>query len=349
VAFGRKAILAAAALAVLAAGGLELARRLAEPSPAAAPAVPDARLGHRPNPAHPEHDRRGFRNSQALERADIVVLGDSQTYGTGARAEETWPRQLAAKLPRSVYAMAFGGWGAAHSLLLWEEAAALKPAVVIEALYAGNDLFDAFDLVYNRGQLATLMSPDPQVQATVRAAEKAEPIAQRVGRMYEAMAAAAKKGCAAARPDLCEAFDDGRAPTVFTSSYRLAALELEDPRIREGLDITLRALREMQARAAAARIRFVVVLIPTKELVFAEAWRTPSPAFRRLTENEERSRAELKAFLALERIAFIDALPALRAQLADGRAPYPRTQDGHPNAAGYAAVAEAVAAALKQP
>ena len=330
-------------------GGLELARRLAAPSPAAAPTLPDARLGHRPNPAYPDHDRRGFRNPKALERADVVALGDSQTYGTGVRPEEAWPRQLAATIPLAVYSMAFGGWGPAHSLLLWDEAAALRPAVVVAALYAGNDLFDAFDLVYNRGQLGALMSPDPRIQAAVRAAEKAEPIAQRVGKMYDGMAAAAKKGCAETRPDLCEAFNDGSLRTVFTSTYRLSALDLDDPRIVEGLGISLRALRAMQVRATAAQIRFVVLLIPTKELVFAETWRTPSPAYRRLSQNEERFRREVKSFLEREGIAQVDALPALRAELAAGRQPYPVSQDGHPNAAGYAAIARAVAAAVKQP
>jgi lysophospholipase L1-like esterase len=57
----------------------------------------------------------------------------------------------------------------------------------------------------------------------------------------------------------------------------------------------------------------------------------------------------MQAFLEREGIAQIDALPALRAELAAGRQPYPVTQDGHPNAAGYAAIADAVASALKQP
>src|SRR5262249_10577518 len=82
-----------------------------------------------------------------------------------------------------VYSMAYGGYGPPHSLLLWPEAVALAPKIIIEAFYAGNDLFDSFDLVYNHGQLPALKSPDGESQAGIRQAEQSEPIAARVSRM----------------------------------------------------------------------------------------------------------------------------------------------------------------------
>ena len=80
--------------------------------------------------------------------------------------------------------MAFGGYGPVQSLILWDEAVALQPRIVIEAFYAGNDLFDSFDIVYNEGELSDLKSGDPQLQARVRDAERSEPIAERVSQMY---------------------------------------------------------------------------------------------------------------------------------------------------------------------
>jgi lysophospholipase L1-like esterase len=41
--------------------------------------VPEARLGI--PTSYPVHDSRGWRNEEALTKADIVVFGDSQTYG----------------------------------------------------------------------------------------------------------------------------------------------------------------------------------------------------------------------------------------------------------------------------
>ena len=63
-------------------------------------------------------------------------------------------------------------------------------------------------------------------------------------------------------------------------------------------------------------------------------------------QNSERSRDEFKAFLAGRGYASIDPLPALRAAIERGEVPYPTNHDGHPNCAGYPAIAEVVAAAL---
>ena len=59
-----------------------------------------------------------------------------------------------------------------------------------------------------------------------------------------------------------------RFRTVLTPEYRSFVVDLSDPRIREGLRISLQVLREMNVRCKATGIRFVVLLIPTKELVF---------------------------------------------------------------------------------
>ena len=61
------------------------------------PSIEDAELGHRPRPDFGDHDGRGFRNPVALEQAEIVCMGDSQTYGRGVQREEAWPQQLASQ------------------------------------------------------------------------------------------------------------------------------------------------------------------------------------------------------------------------------------------------------------
>jgi hypothetical protein len=373
---------------------------LPEAGPTVPPTIPDERLGHRPNPAYPQHDRNGFRNPQVPARAHMVVLGDSQTYGSGVAAEQAWPRQLEAMIGETVYSMAYGGWGPAHSLLLWDEALALSPAIVVEAFYAGNDLFDAFDLVYNKGQLPELRSPDPDVQERVRSAEALEPIASRVSRMFHMGATLpAEKGArpraglsprrllsrrssvygllrrtrheaqrlllargvdpegawrearafAEANPTYCQVFSDGALRTVFTSEYRLSALDLKDARIGEGLRISLEAMRRMQEAATARGIRFLVVLLPTKEAVFGPVWRDPPASYRTLSENEERLWSMTRHYLEDHGIAHVDGLPALRQQLAAAAQPYPVSYDGHPNEHGHQAIARLVAAHLEGP
>lgn len=354
--------------------------------------VPDARLGHRPNPDKPGHDRKGFRNPEVPAKADIIALGDSQTYGTGVQPDEAWPRQLESLTDRKVYNMAYGGYGPAHSLILMDEALALRPAVVIEAFYSGNDLFDSFNVVYNKGQLPHLKSPDSRVQEKVREAEHTEPIARRVSQMYrmggtlgagddlslwrlaldysriygvvrraryettrhaDNAGEAARnnwelaKAFAESHPAYCQVFEDGRFKTVFTSEYRLSALDLQDPRIAEGLQISLSAIRAMHELAAARNIRFLIVVIPTKETVFHELWQTPSASYRKLIENEEHFRKITREFFERAGIEHLDSLPALQEQLAAGIQPFFVSQDGHLNERGQQAIAKLVAAHLK--
>jgi hypothetical protein len=290
--------------------------------------------------------------------------------------------------------MAYGGYGPTHSLVLWDEAVAFSPQIVIEAFYAGNDLFDSFYHVYNQGQLPELKSSDLKVQARVREAEQSEPIANRVERMFHMVdeestavtrdgfslrrvlaqhsklyglvrraryertrlsktptnpppdAWETAKAFAAAHPAYCQVFSDGQFKTVFTSEYRLAALDLSDARIVEGLQLSLRALQRTQELAAAKNIRFLVVLIPTKEAVFHPLWQHPLMSYRRLTENEERVWRITRDFLEHNHIEYLDALPVLRAQLARGIQPYQVSSDGHPNAQGHNTIAKLVAAYL---
>ncbi|OQW32791.1 MAG: hypothetical protein A4E19_05385 [Nitrospira sp. SG-bin1] len=358
--------------------------------------IPDARLGYRPKPGVPGHDRNGFRNQEVPAKAAIVALGDSQTYGTGVAPEYAWPRQLESTLGKTVYSMAYGGYGPAHSLVLWDEAVALLPEIVIEAFYVGNDLFDSFSLVYNQGQLTDLGSPDLRLQASVREAEQSEPLEKRVTRMYSMAPVAtdknktavplyrvltqhlrlygllrraqyesmrliqrptntpqeqweAAKAFAEAHPTYCQVFSNGQFKTIFTSEYRLSALELEDPRILEGLQISLRAMQRMHELAASRNIRFIVVLIPTKEAVFRQLWENSTMSYRRATENEERVWQSTKDFLVRNDIEYLDALPALREQLMTGVQPYQVSHDGHPNEHGHAAIAKLVAAHLASP
>jgi lysophospholipase L1-like esterase len=357
--------------------------------------IPDARLGYRPKPGVPGHDRNGFRNQEVPDKAAIVALGDSQTYGTGVAPEDAWPRQLESMLGKTVYSMAYGGYGPTHSLVLWDEAVALLPKIVIEAFYVGNDLFDSFSLVYNQGQLTDLESPDPRLQASVREAELSEPIAKRVTRMYSMAPVATEKATAVtlyrllaqhsrlygllhraqyesmrlidkptntpqeqweaakafaeAHPTYCQMFSNGQFKTIFTSEYRISALDLGDPRILEGLQISLRAMQRMHELAASRNIRFIIVLIPTKETVFRQFGENSAMSYRRAIESEERVWQSTKDFLVRNSIEYLDALPALREQLMTGVQPYQVSHDGHPNEHGHAAIAKLVAAHLASP
>ncbi|MFQ5586997.1 MAG: SGNH/GDSL hydrolase family protein, partial [Thermodesulfobacteriota bacterium] len=76
------------------------------------------------------HDILRFRNKHIPNVADIVVLGDSQSYGGNARLEENWPsllvRYLKDKSP-VLYNMSTSGWGAVQYLDMFTKALLFQP------------------------------------------------------------------------------------------------------------------------------------------------------------------------------------------------------------------------------
>ncbi len=112
--------------------------------------IDDAIFGIRPNPRFAEHDEWGFRNRKVPTHVDIVTMGDSQTYGVNAPPEGAWPSLLAKQLNKTVYNLSFGTYSPPHYLYLLNKAQSLKPALVITAVYFGNDIWDAAYLIYGK-------------------------------------------------------------------------------------------------------------------------------------------------------------------------------------------------------
>ncbi|MEM7029616.1 MAG: SGNH/GDSL hydrolase family protein [Chloroflexota bacterium] len=362
-------------------------------------ALKDKQLGWRPNPQHPDHDHNGFRNKSVPEQADIVAMGDSQTYGMGVLPDQAWPQQLAALDNTTVYNLALGGYGPGHSLVLFDDALDLKPKLIIEAFYAGNDAFDAFQLVYDLKQNPNLKTTDPHEVAAIQQAEqqqslieKAEELYQRSTRQDSTSLTTVDKAkqfmqnrlmiyhlFIQARNNYLEqsntpaandlrwsiikqnsftqngsrfAFEGGGGRTIFTPDYRLAAVDLNDPRIGEGHRIALEAIGQMKQQADEVDIQFAVLLIPTKELVFKDVvyqeLADVPDNYRSLIEKEELFWQESKHFFTGQNITFLDTLPALREVFQQGEQPYQLSRDGHPNHLGHQAIAELVSSALLQ-
>lgn len=109
----------------------------------------DPLLGHRIMAGSPGYDERGFRNSAALSKVDIVALGDSQTQGSHVPVEDAWPQQLARMSNLIVYNMGIPGYGPAqYYALSTTELLELEPKIAIVAIYLGNDLADAERMIY---------------------------------------------------------------------------------------------------------------------------------------------------------------------------------------------------------
>jgi lysophospholipase L1-like esterase len=334
----------------------------------------------------PAIDRNGFRNKFVPDTVSIVALGDSQTYGVGVSRDQAWPQRLDTLSNVPTYNMGVPGWGPTQSLVILGQAMALRPKLIIEAFYAGNDLFDSYQHVYKAKQLSDLKTSDERVAKALTDAENIEPLDKKISKVSDTPAgrtflrdflsehsklygllrvvkivvnehmkhepdwASIKQG--ATGKAYYQIFDNGNLRTILTPDYRLTALELNDPRMREGQRIFLEAIQLMQKQAQAANVEFIVLLIPTKELVFKEAvyenMADPPKTYQTLITNEELMWQKTKDFFTDQGILFIDALPALRQCLRSATQPYPMSSDGHPNAIGHQAIAEHLRSEIKE-
>jgi lysophospholipase L1-like esterase len=347
----------------------------------------DERLGQRGNPAYREHDEWGYRNASRPAHADIVAMGDSQTWGTSVAAADTWPTRLAEQVGQPVYNMGLGSFGPGQYLLEIDRALSLEPHVVVVAVYFGNDFYDAFKLSRSNPEIGALVPP-AEVGA-VDELERREPLERqanvlffrdesrgrdqssvrgwtqqsklwvllgtlrrqlmaRVQPMLSGNFDTARKGLSPAERQYCSIFDDGEWRTILTPRYRALVVNDRDVRIRAGVDVSREALERIAERAKRAGSRLVVVFLPTKENVFAGRI-TDRAAHPGLSELVE-NEERLKAELVadLEQHG-IAHVDVLDALRRVDRQPYFEDADGHLNPLGHETVATEVAKVIGGP
>jgi hypothetical protein len=89
------------------------------------------------------YDRWGYRNPTELQRADVVLIGDSYVEGWYVSDEQTVASRLAARLGRPVANLGVAGYGTMQELrVLQGDALRRSPRVVVWFFFEGNDLYD---------------------------------------------------------------------------------------------------------------------------------------------------------------------------------------------------------------
>lgn len=329
--------------------------------------VDDARMGHKVKSGTGGHDAWGFRNETVPERVDLVAIGDSHTYGVSAMAFNSWPAWLSRTTDRSVYNMALGGYGPIqYEALLRERALGLKPATVVLGVYLGNDIFDAYRVVYGLDawkdkrspELSSLVSPYKSIERPLHATLPSR-IRTFIGQhsiVYRLTVSSFGHwlGLLELRvrklsPGVT-VLEDGDFRTAFTPVRRLKSLDFETPEVREGWRLMLESFERIVELCEQDGIRLVVVGVPTKELVFADrlAGRTDlnnAEVIAQLLVREARVWKDVQAFFEAREIPFVDPLPALR-EAALHEPIYPSNEGGHTVSAGYRVIAETIASAV---
>ena len=337
--------------------------------------VPDDVLGAVPSASTAANgfDRWGFRNREVPESSDIVVIGDSHTYGNTATMEDSWPYMLGRLSSRQVYNMGLGGYGPNQYFHLFTtRALKLRPRTIIVGLYMGDDFENAFLITYGLKHWAYLRAlstakvdfdiwgatpPTPSWHKKIRVwLSRHSVIYQLVfhgpllGRFQGEVQIKSVQALSDSATSLT--IPARNILEAFRPNGILRNLDQDNESIREGMRITFKLLADMNEISRQNHVQFIVAVIPTKETVFADdlehnANIPLTDVLDKLLANERLARDETFKFLANSKIQYVDTLPALRR--AREHELYARTAaDMHPNRNGYRVIAEAVFEALNQ-
>ena len=330
-------------------------------------------------------DKNGFRNHSVPNKADIVIMGDSQTQGVNAKMDEAWPQVLARLSGKTVYQMAFIERGVPQHYFLLDQALEFDPSLVMVGLYLGNDLLDAYNLVYNydfwqkwrlpESDGSDLQIRDEEVRTMINYGVDKNSLSfyliklrqwlrsksyfyallgDGTRKIREALGLAETKEekqrrieqWISSHPEEGYIYPDDKVKTILSPSYRLKTVDLSDPQTTEGWRLTQLMLKEMNSKINSYNKKFIIVIIPTKELVYGTFMKNkdiiiPENLVEIISKEDNLKNAVLQ-FCSEQNIICIDTTPALAQALQEGIRIYPESLNGHPLARGYEIIAKAV-------
>ena len=334
--------------------------------------VHDEILGAVPltTPGPGRFDAWGYRNRQVPDAADIVAIGDSHTYGNAATMEDSWPYVLGRLSNKSVYNLAMGGYGPnQYYHLLVSKALKLSPKTIVVGLYMGDDFENAYLITYGLDHWSYLRAlPKEKVDfdiwdspTTPSWHKKIRVWLSQNSVLYQLVFHGSVLGRAQGELQIKNAHAMSKLATTlnvpehhileaFLPSGIRRNLDQNNASIREGMRITFKLLADMNETSRQNNLRFVVAVIPTKEMVFSDylehnAQIPLDDVIDNLLANERIARDKTFRFLKDSNIEFVDVLPALKRSLEHEL--YARTAaDMHPSTNGYKVIGEAIFEAL---
>jgi lysophospholipase L1-like esterase len=298
-------------------------------------------------------DGHGFRNPWPWpETAEIVALGDSLTFGQGVRDEEAWPAILDRALPRSrLINLGLIGAGPTQYRRVYETfGKKFHPKLVLVGFFIRNDFWDEemFDrwlrsgvggnyMVwrdFGRPKRVTFNLQKP-VASMIDTFRWNYALLSRSSYLYSLLLhvrGTVKKWRPAEVRTL--EFPDGGRMELFAGDFANTTAGAQPDR-RE-FQLTIQALQRIQSIARTNGTHVLVIFQPSKEEVYLPLLGEPAPD----------PGSPLRAALEKLSIPYLDLMEGFRRRAAKGEVLFFET-DGHPNARGYALIAELVLSHLK--
>jgi len=280
-------------------------------------------------------DEHGFRNpSPWPPGAEIVAVGDSEVFGYGVADDSTWTSVLSRSLPRShLINLGLPGMAPEQYMRVYERfGAPLHPKVLLFGLFPGNDVQD-------QGEFAAWLdagSPGNFSEFKFTRGRKSSGFQKLVQRMYLYwLLRATDLDKMQWPPEKAQVFEDG-SRIRFTPSFLKSQAAITVPG-NKMFERVLEVVEQTRTSASENGTEFLVLLFPEKEEVYLPLRGEQVPS---LIEPFEKALDE-------RGIPYVDLSIPMQNEARKGRKLFFEV-DGHPNAAGYRVIAQAVLSHLEQ-
>lgn len=308
-------------------------------------------------------DANGFPNEVVLDRADIVFIGDSFTFGAGGTSPAGLQRLLAEGSGWSIYNLGIPGIGPIRERWLLENhGLSREPKAVVWFFFGGNDLTDAEKTQARLDTGAVFYTDNPAYTPipTLLTIDFLSKWWDTLGREPPVKPLMTRGVRLSHGPDA--------GVDVWFSPFYLRTLLADKPgwRKRTGWELFTRELGTVKKDLDERGIPLLLVYLPTKietmlpyldteqlDLVWQmvtlhlgdDVPMTQEDYLAAIARNVDVLQNLVQVFCERSRIPFLSATPYLRAVVEEGRLPY-LSADTHWNEAGQAALVEPLREAL---
>jgi hypothetical protein len=281
----------------------------------------------------------GFRNGEVNGPVYAIALGDSFTWGEGVNDDEVWPWLLQARTGLNFVNMGVSGYSAVqYERVLEKYGLALKPKLILWTFFP-NDFYDSehFQWRMETGRLAQRGSSADEDSSNWP--ETWDAFGRSHSLLYNLVTLPFIERDEVEEYQRVYYRDRNLDLTFSMEPYWQKRLDLADPKIARGWELTHQAILQGQELAAGADARLVVVILPFKEQTY---W----PIVKNLLDHPERYDVDrpaemVRALCVEENISCIDLVPAFKEHAMLGEQVYFR-YDAHWNARGHTLAAQII-------